>query len=326
MASTEKTASTGATTPYVSVIIPTYNRVALLPRSINSVLAQTFKNFELIIVDDASTDATESIVREFDDPRIRYFRHENNSGGSAARNTGIAAARGELIAFQDSDDEWLPGKLWKQIESVKVDKSQPNIVYCAYILAGPGSVKRVPDARLRVQHGNILPDILNANFVGTPTLLFPRKCINAVGPFDEQLRRFQDWEFVIRLAAKFEFLFIDEPLVVAHETPGNISSNVDAAIEAIELIVKKHSGLFADNRKQLANNLVFLGQLKCVSGAVRNGRADFVAAIKAKKYSPEAWIGLALSFVGKTGFNLTWAGLKKAASVCRCIRTVLHRF
>ena len=103
-------------TPKVSVIIPTYNRAHLVGRAIRSVLNQTYQDFEIIVVDDGSTDNTEEVVKSFNDPRIRYIRHEKNRGGSAACNTGIRAARGEYIAFQDSDDEWLPEKLEKQMQ------------------------------------------------------------------------------------------------------------------------------------------------------------------------------------------------------------------
>jgi len=91
----------------VSVIIPTYNRAHLVGRAIRSVLNQTYQDFEIIVVDDCSTDNTEEIVKGFNDHRIRYMRHDRNRGGSAARNTGIKASQGKYIAFLDSDDEWL---------------------------------------------------------------------------------------------------------------------------------------------------------------------------------------------------------------------------
>src|SRR4030042_5052103 len=102
--------------PTVSIIIPTYNRAHLVMRAINSVLDQSFQDFEIIIVDDASRDNTEKMVSGIRDKRIFYIRHEKNRGGSAARNTGIKQARGEYIAFLDSDDEWLPEKLEKQLK------------------------------------------------------------------------------------------------------------------------------------------------------------------------------------------------------------------
>ena len=125
--------------PTVSVIIPTYNRAHLVDRAIQSVLNQTYKDFELIIVDDGSTDNTEDIIKEFQkkDERIKYIRHEENRGGSAARNTGIKAAKGEYIAFLDSDDEWLPIKLGRQISEF-TNKSKIALVYTGRIIIEEG--------------------------------------------------------------------------------------------------------------------------------------------------------------------------------------------
>ena len=99
----------------ISVIIPTYNRASLLPRALDSVLRQTWEDLEVIVVDDASRDDTPQVMAACTDPRVRYIRLEKNSGACVARNTGVAQARGEWIAFQDSDDLWLPEKLEKQM-------------------------------------------------------------------------------------------------------------------------------------------------------------------------------------------------------------------
>jgi len=115
--------------PTVSVIISTYNRAHLIGRAIQSVLNQTYQDFEVIVVDDGSTDNTEEIVKSFNDPRIRYIRHEKNKGAAAARNTGIKAARGKYIAFQDSDDEWLPEKLEKQMKVFENAPPEAGVVY-----------------------------------------------------------------------------------------------------------------------------------------------------------------------------------------------------
>lgn len=113
----------------VSVIIPTYNRAHLLGRAIQSVLAQTYEDFEIIVVDDASTDVTEQVVKSFADDRINYIRHQKNKGGSSARNTGIKAAKGEFIAFLDSDDEWVPKKLEKEINRLQTLSNEVGVFY-----------------------------------------------------------------------------------------------------------------------------------------------------------------------------------------------------
>ena len=120
--------SKAAANPKVSVVITTYNRAALLPRAIRSVLAQTYEDYELIIVDDCSTDDTPEVVQRFADSRIRAVRHSDNRGQSAAVNTGIRLARGEYIAFLDDDDEWVDRKLSRQVRTL--DASDPRVGWC----------------------------------------------------------------------------------------------------------------------------------------------------------------------------------------------------
>src|ERR1051325_11615249 len=118
----------------VSTIIPTYNRDELIGRSVQSVLSQTYQLLEVIVVDDASTDDTRDRIETLQqvDPRIQYVRHERNRGAQAARNTGIQAAKGEFIAFLDSDNEWLPQKLERQMPLFSHKADSPAAVYCAY--------------------------------------------------------------------------------------------------------------------------------------------------------------------------------------------------
>jgi len=116
----------------VSIVIPTYNRAGLLSRTIQSVLNQTYQDFEIIIVDDGSTDKTEEVVKSFNSKKIFYNRHEENKGANAARNTGIKASRGEYIAFQDSGDEWLPQKLERQMKVFENASPEVGVVYTGY--------------------------------------------------------------------------------------------------------------------------------------------------------------------------------------------------
>jgi glycosyltransferase involved in cell wall biosynthesis len=119
--------------PSVSVIIPTYNRAHLVLRAIQSVLSQTFADFELIVVDDGSVDNRREAVARFDDPRIQYIRLERNRGLGAARNVDTDAARGEYIAFLDSDDEWLESKLAEQLEQARHSSSGFGVFYCQHL-------------------------------------------------------------------------------------------------------------------------------------------------------------------------------------------------
>ena len=186
--------------PTVSVIIPTYNRVHLIRRAIQSVLNQTYQDFEVIIVDDGSTDNTEEVVKSFNDPRIRYIRHEKNKGAATARNTGIKAARGKFIAFQDSDDEWLPEKLEKQMKVFENTPAKVGVVYTGFWKIENNKKIYIPFSWVKQKEGNIHKELLKGNFVTTQSIVARKECFKKAGMFDEKLPRFQDWELVIRLS------------------------------------------------------------------------------------------------------------------------------
>jgi len=120
--------------PKISVISPTYNRAHLITRAVHSVLNQTYQDFEYIVVDDASTDNTEEVIKGFKDERIKYIKHEKNRGPSAARNTGIKAAKGEYIGFLDSDDEWLPEQAEKQVSKFLESPDNVGVIYCGHVV------------------------------------------------------------------------------------------------------------------------------------------------------------------------------------------------
>ena len=200
--------------PTFSVIIPTYNRAHLVGRAIQSVLNQTYQDFEIIIVDDGSIDNTEDVIKGFQkkDGKIKYIRHEENRGGSAARNTGIKAARGEYIAFQDSDDEWLPEKLEKQVKEMK--NLSPDIwggIYCGFYFVENKKYRTVK----ALKKGIFKKEILNreVDIGATSTILLTRNAISKNGLFDESFERHQDLEYLIRFFRYYKLYSIEEPLV-----------------------------------------------------------------------------------------------------------------
>lgn len=286
----------------VSVIIPTHDRARLLARAMRSVLAQSYRDIELIVVDDASTDDTERLVANFDDPRVRYIRHDSKLGAAAARNTGIRAARGSYIAFQDSDDEWLGEKLEKQMQVLR--SSDVDIVYCGLLRCTDGSAVYIPEPHVKVRQGDILVQLLHGNFVSTQTLLVRRACIENAGLFDERLRRFQDWELAIRLAKTTPFRLVDEPLVIVHATPGNLSSSDAAGAEALEMILERHQATLSRHPALLAGYLCYLGHLKIISGAPSEGRGHFVNALKLRPLTAKAWAALMLALFGSRIYGL----------------------
>ena len=289
----------------VSIIIPTYNCARLIGRAIESVLNQTYRDFELIIVDDSSTDNTEKIIKKFQeqDKRVKYIRHEKNRGGSAARNTGIKNAKGEYIAFQDSDDEWLPEKLKKQMEVFKNTSSKVGVVYTGFWRIKDNKKTYIPQSWVKQKDDNIYFELLKGNFVGTPTILIKKKCFKKVGIFDEKLPRLQDWELVIRLSKYYDFKCIDEPLLISYYTTDSISANHKALIEALELILTKHYKNFNNYKEILSRHYFDLGRILYLDGNLINGRRYFIKAIKKYPLNIKYSLSYFVSFFGLRTFN-----------------------
>ncbi|MFX4263649.1 glycosyltransferase family 2 protein [Pelotomaculum propionicicum] len=220
--------------------MPTYNRAITIKRAVDSILKQTYQDFEIIIVDDGSTDNTYEIVKEFNEKRIKYIKHEKNKGASAARNTGIRESRGKYLAFQDSDDQWLPNKLKRQVEILDNSPNEVGIVYCGFWRFNNNKKIYYPSGKVIEKEGNVYKSLINGNFIGTPTAIIKKECFNKYGCFDERLPRLQDWELFIRLSKNYEFRFVNEPLVLSYFVPNCISSDNRSLITAQKIILKKH--------------------------------------------------------------------------------------
>lgn len=224
----------------VSVIIPAYNRENTIVQSAKSVLDQTYKDLELIIVDDCSSDGTKSIVLSLaaEDDRVHYFRHEKNQGACIARNTGIEAAKGDYIAFQDSDDIWHLDKLEKQMNSII--KSNADVVFCKYNRLLDGKLVEIGPSQYTE---GFLDPVVNLFSIGTQTLLGKREVFEEFR-FDSDLPRFQELELLIRITKKYKLYCLDDPLVEYNAgITGSIGVNPEKAFTAINIILKKHSDI-----------------------------------------------------------------------------------
>lgn len=206
-------------TPEVSIVMPTYNRAHLIGESIQSVLDQTFQDFELIIVDDGSSDDTEAVVKRFNDPRIRYI-YQQNKGQSGATNTGIRNARGKYIAFLDSDDLWVPELL--EVEVAILD-AKPDIGL-VYAKAQAMDEKGNPKPRIRGAYekypGETLKSMLYGDFSCIQTTLVRRECFDLAGLFDETLKGRVDWDMFLRIAKHYRFAHINKILAKFRFHPG----------------------------------------------------------------------------------------------------------
>jgi len=191
----------------VSTIIPTYNRANLLRRAIESVLDQTYRDFELIVVDDGSTDSTEGVVKAFNDNRIRYIRHMMNRGLSSARNTGIKNANGEYVAFLDTDDEWLPEYLDIMISAMAREIKQAGLAFAAFYCIDPdtGVVLNIRKQQKKQRK--------KGSSIGFPSRWIIRKEVfEKVGIFDEEISLLSDVEASFRILKHYKAIYVDKPL------------------------------------------------------------------------------------------------------------------
>lgn len=228
----------------VSVIIPTYNREDLIIRSIESVLHQTYRNLELIVVDDCSTDCTEIKIREIHDDRLKYRKLRENSGACVARNVGIKQANGEYIAFQDSDDVWHPNKLEIQISEMKKEKTEISFCNMNQYYLDAKKLKVFPkNCKKKFLEYN---DLLSQALISTQCLVAKKECFDNV-KFDPNMPRLQDFDIAIRLAKRYKILHVDKELVDTYIQDDSISSNPGKGKRALNLIWEKYQDDFQKN-------------------------------------------------------------------------------
>lgn len=228
--------------PLVSVVIPTYNRINTLPVSIDSVLGQTYRNLEVVVVDDGSDDGTEEYVRGLADSRVKYIRNAGNRGPSVARNLGVRHARGEYVAFQDSDDEWLPEKLEKQMQLFLDLDRDIGMVYCEYIRYYGKTARGVTppkDIPYNCKQGQIFKILLLQPLMGMPTIVVKRQAFMDAGGFNELLNTYEDYEFTVRLSQDHTIGFVEDTLVRVYDSPDSVNKKYADRIRTQAYIVRE---------------------------------------------------------------------------------------
>jgi glycosyltransferase involved in cell wall biosynthesis len=288
----------------VSVVIPTHNRARTLGRAIRSVLAQTHGDLECIVVDDCSTDDTAAVVEAIDDPRLRYIPRERNGGAGAARNTGVAAARGHFIAFQDSDDEWLLDKLAHQVAAMRDGPETAVGVYCAKIvygidrdaIHGGRRASVVPDHAETGLSGDIKEPLRRRNVISTQTLMVTAEAATRVGGFDEKIKNSVDWDYVLRLSELGEILFVDEPLAVAYRMEDSISLPSRRSVFSMLRIANRMKRRGVD-RRVVAGHVAGLGTRLGYYGKPVLGRRLIAWALRARPTSWRLWARYGASFL-----------------------------
>jgi glycosyltransferase involved in cell wall biosynthesis len=223
--------------PKVSVIIPCYNAMPYLSETVDSVLRQTYTNFEIIIIDDGSSDKTVEWASQLTDPRIKLISQENK-GAAGARNTGIANSQGEYIAFLDADDLWEPTKLEKQVQCL--DKNSSVGLVHTWIAFVDAHGKPTGKIMTTDGEGNIWKQVAEYNPVRCgSTSMIRRCCFETVGLFDQSLRFVEDWDMWIRIASRYTFGLVKEPLVCYREHPNNKSKNYEKLLQSLCQIIEK---------------------------------------------------------------------------------------
>jgi glycosyltransferase involved in cell wall biosynthesis len=243
----------------VTVILPTYNRAQTLGRAIESVLNQTFFDFELIVVDDGSEDQTGRVLSRYagrSNVRVVSTPHR---GCSAARNTGIGLAKGRYLAFQDSDDEWQPHKLAAGVAALERAGPETGVFYSDMLLILPDGRSAIL-ASPEVKRGALVDERTldyQVRCIGIQSAVIKRECFDTVGCFDEALPRFIDLDLLIRLSDAFGFVRSPEPLVKYYLGDG-ISVNRPALVAARRHLLRKYYGRLKEQKHHLAGQYLYL--------------------------------------------------------------------
>jgi glycosyltransferase involved in cell wall biosynthesis len=288
--------------PLVSVIIPTCDRAEPLRVAISSVLAQTFQDFEIVVVDDAASDATREVVDSFGERRMQYIRHPARRGGSAARNTGIRASRADCLAFLDDDDEWFPTKLQKQMELFRRSAPTVGLVYTGYLVVERKS-GRILGRQTPSKRGELADAMLASNLVGgTSCVAVKRKYLEMVGSFDERLPSFQDYDLAIRLSRVCQFEYTAEPLLTYYIHDRKVWTDPDAIRGGLDIMMGKYGSSRAF-RRLASRQLLDLGVKYGYAGRDRDCRNAFRLAIELHPTELRGYFYLVLSLLGARRFS-----------------------
>jgi glycosyltransferase involved in cell wall biosynthesis len=224
--------------PLVTVVIPTHNYARYLAEAIESVLAQDYRPLEIIVIDNGSTDETRSVVEPFRERGVTYI-YEENTGPGSARNTGIDLARGELVAFLDADDAWLPQKTSTQVAHLQAH-AELGLVGCGAFECDafnePTGIRKVP----QIEAAMAFEQLLVRNFLVTTGVIIRKHCLDAVGGFSSA-RFGEDWDLWLRIARHYPIGFVQEPLFKRRGHPASVSFEVgDQLLASYRTIGEAH--------------------------------------------------------------------------------------
>ena len=279
----------------VSVIIPTYNRENFIKKALDSVIAQTYLNFEVIVMDDGSTDNTREVVDGYNNKKISYFYQENR-GIAGARNAAINKSSGDYIAFLDSDDYWLPEKLERQMALFHEHSEYGMVASCCASIRLDGSFRK---KNRTGKSGWVLKDLFVKNFIRTSSAMIKREYLEKAGLFDEKLRECEEYDLWLRIAALCPVGFINESLAVYVDNPDGISTDsLEGRLFRLKVLEKDYLKKKIQKKiyvRRIADTCHYIGRHHLKRGNIKQG-IDYLK--KARKLAP---------FYLKNLFYLGWA-------------------
>lgn len=301
----------------VSIIIPCYNHGRYLPDAVQSILAQTFCDWEAIIVDDGSTDETRAVSARFTDPRIRYI-HQQNQGLSAARNTGIRAATGRYISLLDADDLWDSRFLSESVHVLKAN-AEAAATYCGFqYIAVDGSLLPVSVCRA-VPADSFRGELLKGNWLSACSVMVRSEIYREIGLFDESLHACEDYDMWLRISEQHQFIGIAKLLVRYRRAGDNMSDDVDRMSNAVKTVLERQLGSldtpmerWSEQKRSAAANLDMLRAVGYLSQGRTTASAESMSHLVGVRpdfaRSLDAWYSLACAhqLVGHRGDLATW--------------------
>lgn len=304
--------------PKVSVIILAHNLAHFVGEALQSVLDQTFMDFEVIVVDDGSTDNTREVVVRFTDPRVRYV-YQDNQERSAARNTGIRLAQGEYIAFLDADDVWLPEKLALQVNLLET-RPEVGLVYTgAYVMEN----SRVFVEQKCKYRGRVVRPLLVVDNIVTgsaSTAMVRRECFDEVGLFDEASSVCEDWDAWLRIAMKYEFDYVPQPLAKCRVHGTNTQKQADRMKQGTLAFFDKvladpalHDEVWPLRRRVRSLAFLMVGRAYYTAREMGMARRYFLKSLWFYPLQRRAWGYLLRSLLGTCLTEMARAGRNRVA-------------
>ncbi len=297
----------------VSVIIPTHNFAEYISESIDSVLAQTYRGFEIIIVDDGSTDNTKEVVEKWgQSDKVRYF-YQENKGPGAARNRGIKESKGDYIAFLDADDLWLPEKLKKQMDKFN-QSPELGFIHTDYVLFNENGTMQNRKFGIKSKKnlsGHIFPYLLRECFVRTSTVMLRKECFEKIGFFEEAYLS-EDYDFLLRLSKEYQAGYVDETMAKCREHIKQAHLNIEKTYESVENVINKTLKRFPEleNDREIRTSLNYrkaktrfeLGYNLFCQNKLKQAREKFVESIKSN-FTTQALAYYTLSFLSVSALS-----------------------